>query len=110
MLQIQEKSAGLQFKILVQPRSSRNCVVGVQGDALKIKLTSPPVKGAANKMCVAYLAKCLEKSKSSVEIVSGHASRIKQILVKFNSPTVSEKEKKNLIQKIEALAGSSTRA
>ena len=82
MLDIREKPAGIQFKIRVQPRSSQNRVVGLYGDALKIKLTSPPVDGAANKMCIAYLAKRLGKPKSSLEIVSGHTSRTKLILLK----------------------------
>jgi len=48
---------GVVLQIQVQPRSSRNQLVGVQGESLKIKLTSPPVEGAANKSCCAYLAK-----------------------------------------------------
>ena len=82
MLDIREKSTGIQFKIQVQPRSSQNKIVGLHGDALKVKLTSPPVDGAANKMCITYLAKCLGKPKSSLEIVSGHTSRTKLILLK----------------------------
>lgn len=82
MLDIREKPTGIQFKIRVQPRSAQNKIVGLHGDALKIKLTSPPVDGAANKMCIAYLAKCLGKPKSSLEIVSGHSSRTKLILLK----------------------------
>ena len=70
---------GLTFRILVQPRSSKNEIVGRHGDALKVKLTAPPVNGAANKACLAYLAKCLVLPKSSLEIVSGYSSRKKTI-------------------------------
>ncbi|BBO67825.1 hypothetical protein DSCA_17550 [Desulfosarcina alkanivorans] len=79
---IQEKPDGLTFKIRVQPRSSRNQVAGIYGDALKINLTAPPVDNAANKACGAFLAKLLSVPKSSVTIVSGHTGRNKQVMVR----------------------------
>jgi uncharacterized protein (TIGR00251 family) len=78
---IQEKPDGLIFKIRVQPRSSRNQVAGVYGDALKINLTAPPVDNAANKACVVFLADLLSVGKASVSIVSGHTGRNKQVMV-----------------------------
>ncbi|MBT4364676.1 MAG: YggU family protein [Desulfobacterales bacterium] len=84
MLLIRENKDGLIFKIFVQPKSSKTYISGLYGDALKIKLTAPPVDGAANKMCVKYLAKLLKVSKSSIEIISGHTSRSKGILVKYS--------------------------
>lgn len=68
------------IKVRVLPRSSKNTIAGIHGDAIKLKLTSPPVDGAANAACIEYLAKWLKISKSDVEIVSGHTSRNKQIL------------------------------
>jgi len=82
MLYIQHHPAGLTFKIRVQPRSSRNMIVGLLGDALKVKLTAPPVAGAANTMCIEFLARCLGVSRSAVEIRAGQTSRIKQILIR----------------------------
>ena len=79
---ITEKPEGVVITIFVQPRASKNMIAGLHGDALKIKLTAPPVDNAANKMCVQYLAKCLNISKSSLEIISGQTSRTKQILVR----------------------------
>ena len=81
MLKIDEDKTGLKFNIYVQPRSSRNQVVGLHGDALKVKITAPPVEGAANKMCIAVLAKVLNVPKSAIEIVSGQASRTKRVQV-----------------------------
>lgn len=80
-LTIQQKTDGIIFKIRVQPRSSKNKVAGLYGDALKINLTAPPVDNAANKACSAYLAKLLSVPKSSVKIVSGHTGRNKQVMV-----------------------------
>jgi uncharacterized protein (TIGR00251 family) len=78
---IQEKPDGLIFKIRVQPRSSKNQIMGLYGDALKINLTAPPVDNAANKACRVFLAGLLSVAKSSVAIVSGHTARNKQVMV-----------------------------
>jgi uncharacterized protein len=45
-----EKPDGILVNIFVQPRSAQNVIVGPYKDALKIKLTAPPVEGAANKI------------------------------------------------------------
>ncbi len=66
----------------IQPRASKNEIVGMHGDALKIRLTAPPVDGAANTMCLKYLAKRLSVPQSRLEILSGHTSRIKHVLFK----------------------------
>ena len=79
---IQETADGVVFKVIVQPRGSKNEIIGLQGDARKIKLTAPPVEGAANKMCVEFLAKTLKVRKSDVEIIRGQASRSKKLLVR----------------------------
>ena len=60
-------------------------IAGRHGDTLKIKLTAPPVDGAANKMCVQYLAKFLKIPKSSLEIISGHTGRTKRILLRYGN-------------------------
>ena len=80
-LSIRETPSGLVFKLMVQPRSSKNAVVGLHGDALKIKLTAPPVEGKANRACIGFLAKCLGVAKSDIAIVSGHSGRTKQVLL-----------------------------
>ncbi|NVL89972.1 MAG: YggU family protein [Desulfobacterales bacterium] len=79
---IKETPEGVIFKAVVQPRGSRNEIVGLQGDALKIRLTAPPVEGAANKMCVEFFAKSLKVRKSDVEIVRGQSSKSKHLLVR----------------------------
>jgi hypothetical protein len=66
----------------VQPRASRNAVVGLMGDAVKLALTAPPVDGKANAAVVEYLAELLRVSKSSVTIVSGETGRNKLIAVR----------------------------
>ena len=72
---------GIQFQAIIQPRSSKNKICGLQGDSLKIRLTSPPVDGAANKMCVKLLAKQLNISSSQIIMVSGQKGRNKIIRI-----------------------------
>lgn len=79
MLRITEKDGGVIFTARIQPRARRNAIAGVHGDALKIALTAPPVEGAANDACIAFLAKHFHVARSQVEIVAGHASRNKII-------------------------------
>jgi uncharacterized protein (TIGR00251 family) len=67
--------------VYVQPRSSKNQLCGIQGAELKIRLTSPPVDGAANKLCREFFADLFDVSKSSVEIISGETSRHKRLRI-----------------------------
>ena len=99
-LEINESSDGLIFSILVQPRASKNQVAGLHGDALKIRLTAPPVEGKANKMRAAFLAKSLGVPKSAVEIVSGQTGRNKQVKV-----ACAAADRAELRRRILALAG-----
>jgi hypothetical protein len=72
---------GIVLNLHIQPRASKSEVSGVQGDALKIRLTSPPVDGAANKLCCEFLAKLFHVPKTSVEIISGETSRHKRVKI-----------------------------
>lgn len=74
---------GLLLRVYVQPRASYNKIVGIHGEALKIKLTAPPVDGAANAMCLKYLAKFFKLPKSSIDIVAGKTGRNKRILIRL---------------------------
>jgi uncharacterized protein (TIGR00251 family) len=80
-LKISEASAGVQFKVHVQPRASRNEISGSQGGELKVRLTAPPVDDAANRLCMEFLAERLGVAKSRVTITSGTKSRHKTIRV-----------------------------
>jgi uncharacterized protein (TIGR00251 family) len=68
---------GIRLAVRLQPRASRNQVVGIMGDRLKVALTAPPVEGAANAACQAFLAELFKVSKGSVRLVGGEKSRDK---------------------------------
>ena len=74
-------SDGIVLTLHIHPRASKNEVCGVQDHALKIRLTSPPVDGAANKLCREFLAGLFEVPKSAVEIISGESSRHKRVRI-----------------------------
>jgi uncharacterized protein (TIGR00251 family) len=78
---LKQTEAGVEITLFVQPRASRNKVVGLQGGELKVALTAPPVDGAANKACCALLAKLCKQSRGSVRLVSGETSRHKRWLI-----------------------------
>lgn len=80
MLQLKTSENGITLKVWVQPRASRNEIVGLHDGALKVRVKAPPVEGAANKMCLKFLSKILAVSKSSLQITSGMTSRQKQVL------------------------------
>ena len=67
----------LKVKIKVEPRSSRSGIVGPYGDALKVKLTAPPVEGKANDELIEVLAKGFGIAKKDIEIASGQSSKNK---------------------------------
>ena len=74
-------AGGVELRILVQPRASRDQVAGEQGDELKVRLAAPPVDGAANAACRAFFAKLCKLPKSRVTLVAGESSRHKRLLL-----------------------------
>ena len=71
------------LKVYVQPGASKNEFVGAYGDPvrLKLKIKAQPQEGAANAEVITFLAKTLGISKSKVEILRGHTSRQKDVLI-----------------------------
>lgn len=65
----------------MQPRASRTEVAGPHGDAVRIRLTAPPVDGAANEALVRFLAEQLKVPRSAVRIESGASGRSKVVVI-----------------------------
>jgi hypothetical protein len=70
----------------VQPRASRNEIVGLHGDALKVRLQAPPVDDAANEALVELIATALGVPRGAVRIVAGARTRSKVVEVVGASP------------------------
>ena len=80
-LRITVRGASLRFSVRVQPRASRSEIVGLHGDALKVRLAAPPVDGAANEALIELLADALGIARSAVRIIAGSTSRGKIVEV-----------------------------
>ena len=80
-----------EIDVRVIPKSSGNEIAREEGRMVKIKVTSPPVEGKANKAVIALLSKKLNVPKRNVEIVSGEKSRNKKI--RIYGKTLSEVSK-----------------
>jgi len=78
---LRQTATGVELQLLVQPRASRDQLVGAQGDELKVRLAAPPVDGAANAACCAFFAKLCKLSKSRVTLIAGESSRHKRLLL-----------------------------
>ncbi len=75
------RPAGAVITVRIQPRASKNGHAVQADGSVKIRLTAPPVDGAANEALVRYLAEIFHVAKSQVEILSGHTGRQKIVRV-----------------------------
>ncbi|HUW65708.1 MAG TPA: DUF167 domain-containing protein [Spirochaetia bacterium] len=92
MAYLREEAGGVVLQLRVQPRSSANRVGGVQGEALKVHLTAPPVEGEANEALIRFLAEKLGVSRGAVRLVSGQNSRHKLVRVEgLTGPAARER-------------------
>jgi uncharacterized protein (TIGR00251 family) len=70
-----------RITVHVVPRARATAIAGRHGDAVKIRLVSPPVEGAANDELVRFLAGRLGISRSAVTVVAGHRTRRKIVAI-----------------------------
>ncbi|HEX8288291.1 MAG TPA: DUF167 domain-containing protein [Pyrinomonadaceae bacterium] len=77
-----EKGNAVIFNVRVVPRASKSEIVGELDGALKVRIASPPVDGAANAELMKLLAKVFDVAKNDVEISAGQTSKTKQIKIK----------------------------
>ena len=91
-MSISEWDDGVRLEVKVQPRSSRNELLGFQQGVLKVKLTAPPVEGEANQALTSFLAEVLGTSKRNVVILRGETARLK--LVGIHGMSLAEAENK----------------
>lgn len=84
----------MKLKIYVQPNASRSEVIGLHGDAIKIKIKAPPVDGAANEEVIRFLAEFCGVSKKSVHLLHGETSRNKLIEIEADSTSEMHLRKK----------------
>ncbi|MDH4273754.1 MAG: DUF167 family protein [Gammaproteobacteria bacterium] len=71
----------LVLEIHLQPRATKNEVVGPHGQRLKIRLKSPPVDGKANAALLRFIADLCDVTLQQVSLVRGDTQREKTIAV-----------------------------
>jgi hypothetical protein len=98
MVRLRDSKRGLTFDIQVIPHASRAEIAGVQEGAFKVKVTAPPVEGAANEACIKLLARELGLKKSQMEISSGAKSRKKTVMIKDISKAELETKINNILK------------
>ena len=76
-LSVRSVDRAVRFGVHVQPRASKTEIAGLYDTALKVRLHSPPVDGAANDELIYFFAKLLGVTRQSVRIVAGQSSRTK---------------------------------
>lgn len=77
-----ETKEGVLVTVFLQPRASRTEIIGVESEAVRVRVQAPPVKGRANEALVELLAEVLGVPRRDVELVRGHTGRHKQVLVR----------------------------
>ena len=74
-------SEGVVLRLRVQPRASRDEIVGWQEGALRLRVTAPPVEGEANRAVAALLARVLGVAPSRIRVVRGERDRDKLVQI-----------------------------
>lgn len=71
----------LVLRCLIQPKASRDEIIGVQDDRLKIRITAPPVDGKANTHLVRFLSDVIDVPRSRIELLSGDTGKRKTLRI-----------------------------
>ena len=89
---LRDDGDALILTLHIQPAAKKTEVVGVHGDALKIRLAAPPVDGKANAALIKFIAAQLGVSKNSVTLISGDTARAKRLRVVGVDATVARNQ------------------
>lgn len=81
MSALEQTEQGLRLRILLQPKASKDQIMGLHDAELKISITAPPVDGQANAHLLKYLSKLFKVPKSAIVLEKGELNRHKQIFI-----------------------------
>jgi uncharacterized protein len=92
-LNLRQTASGLLLAVRLTPKSSRDAVEGLEdfaGDTvLKARVRAVPEDGRANTALEKLIAKWLGVPQSTVEVVQGGKSRLKQVAINGNGIALS---------------------
>lgn len=83
---MQQRREVTTLTLHIQPGAKKTEIVGLHGDALKIRLAAPPVDGKANAALLSFVADQLGIAKSSIHLKSGQTSRRKVLEISDAPP------------------------
>ena len=92
-VELLQNPTGLRLRIFLQPKASRDQIVGLHDNELKIAITAPPIDGQANEHLLKYLSKLFKVPKSSIVLEKGELQRHKQIFIPEPKQIPAEVEK-----------------
>ncbi len=72
---------GAVLSLMAVSRASSTDLAGLEGEALRVRVTAPPVDGAANDALIRFLARVLGVPRSRVKMLSGETGRRKRLLI-----------------------------
>ncbi len=67
--------------VRVVPRAAQSRVAGEHDGALRVRVTAPPVEGAANEELMRTLARAFKLPARAIEILSGQTAKLKRVRV-----------------------------
>ena len=91
---IHQNGNSVVLHVLVQPKASDDTILGLHGEALKVRVAAPPTEGKANQRLRKLLAEELKVRQSDIEIIRGHTSRRKVLRIR----NVSADQVRNLVK------------
>lgn len=81
---------GVRIAVHIVPNAKKTEVIGLHGDALKLRLQAQPIEGKANEALIRYIADRLDAPKSAVVITHGHTAKRKLLEVGGSGMQVSQ--------------------
>lgn len=79
---VRDSEGGAVLMVHVQPKAARTECVGIHGDALKIRVATPPHDDDANNELIRFIAGCCAVPRTHVRIQAGAGARHKRLHVK----------------------------
>ncbi|NUN04451.1 MAG: YggU family protein [Bdellovibrio sp.] len=76
---IESIKGGVRLHLFIQPKASKNEVIGLHNGEIKIKITAPPLDGRANEGLIEYLSDLFDIPKRDIHLVKGETGRHKTV-------------------------------
>jgi uncharacterized protein len=86
---LRDMSTHCELTVLVVPNAGHTACVGLQEDALRVRLAAPPIEGRANLALQKWLVHELKLPRRAVNLISGDTSRRKRLRIDASADTIA---------------------